>query len=88
MNQSLPEPKKQANRERTEIYGRRDGFTSKALRGKAMSCHNNIRNISRISTGSKELDTILYGGIETRAITQFYGDSAQERHNYAIQFVR
>jgi DNA repair protein RadA len=41
-----------------------------------MSCHNKIRNISRISTGSKELDRILYGGIETRAITQFYGDSS------------
>ena len=41
-----------------------------------MSYHNTVRNISRISTGSKELDRILYGGIETKSITQFYGDSS------------
>ncbi len=46
-----------------------------ALPGKAMSYHNNIRNISRISTGARRLDAILYGGIETHAITEFYGAS-------------
>ena len=40
-----------------------------------MSYHNKMRNVSRISTGAGRLDTMLYGGIETSAITQFYGDS-------------
>jgi DNA repair protein RadA len=31
--------------------------------------------MERISTGSKNLDNILYGGIETRAVTEFYGES-------------
>jgi DNA repair protein RadA len=31
-------------------------------------------NIERISTGSIELDNLLRGGIETKAVTQFYGD--------------
>lgn len=35
-----------------------------------------MRNVSRISTGARTLDTILYGGVETSAITQFYGDSS------------
>ena len=41
-----------------------------------MSYHNSVRNVSRISTGARTLDTILYGGVETSAITQFYGDSS------------
>lgn len=31
--------------------------------------------IERISTGAIELDKLLRGGIETKAVTQFYGDS-------------
>jgi len=30
--------------------------------------------IGRITTGSKNLDTLLEGGVETQAITEFYGD--------------
>lgn len=29
--------------------------------------------IERISTGSKNIDSLLYGGFETRAVTHFYG---------------
>ncbi|MDA4135859.1 MAG: DNA repair and recombination protein RadA [Thaumarchaeota archaeon] len=32
------------------------------------------RNITRISTGSKNIDDLLGGGIETWAITEFYGE--------------
>jgi DNA repair protein RadA len=37
----------------------------------------NIRqkSIERISTGSEKLDKLLAGGIETKAVTQFYGES-------------
>lgn len=31
------------------------------------------KQIKRISTGSKKLDDLLLGGIETHAITEFYG---------------
>lgn len=41
-----------------------------------MSYHTKMRNVSRISAGARTLDTILYGGVETSAITQFYGDSS------------
>jgi DNA repair protein RadA len=32
------------------------------------------RNMKRITTGSKNLDDLLFGGIETQAITEFYGE--------------
>ncbi len=32
------------------------------------------RKVNRITTGSKALDEILGGGVETRAITEFYGE--------------
>jgi DNA repair protein RadA len=41
-----------------------------------MSYHTKMRNVSRTSTGARTLDTVLYGGVETSAITQFYGDSS------------
>jgi DNA repair protein RadA len=36
---------------------------------------NRIRNLERVSTGSKTLDDMFCGGIETKAVTEFYGDS-------------
>jgi DNA repair protein RadA len=36
---------------------------------------NRIKTIERISTGSNNLDKILLGGIETGAVTEFYGES-------------
>ncbi len=36
---------------------------------------NRLKCIGRISTGSKQLDNLLLcGGIETQAVTEFYGD--------------
>lgn len=34
---------------------------------------NRLNSIERISTGSKNVDDILYGGIESKAVTEFYG---------------
>jgi DNA repair protein RadA len=37
--------------------------------------HKRFKGVERISTGSKQLDNILLcGGIETQAVTEFYGD--------------
>lgn len=45
------------------------------LRTTADEYHRYRRNnIEKISTGSIELDNLLRGGIETKAVTQFYGD--------------
>ncbi len=45
-------------------------------------------NIQRITTGSKELDELLGGGIETGSITEFYGEfrtgKTQLSHNVAV----
>lgn len=38
-------------------------------------CDAKIQRIDRISTGSKRLDDILGGGIETKALTEFYGET-------------
>ena len=37
--------------------------------------NNRRKSIERISTGSKKLDGLFAGGIETKAVTQFYGES-------------
>ena len=46
------------------------------------------RKISRISTGSDNLDDLLLGGIETHAITEFYGAAGlgktQMCHTFAV----
>jgi DNA repair protein RadA len=45
------------------------------LKTTAAEYHRYSRNsLERISTGSIELDNLLGGGIETKAVTQFYGD--------------
>jgi len=36
--------------------------------------HEKSKEVSYITTGSKHLDNLLMGGIETRAITEFYGE--------------
>jgi RecA/RadA recombinase len=38
-----------------------------------MGCNRN--KIQRISTGSDNLDRLLLGGLETHAVTEFYGPS-------------
>ena len=46
------------------------------------------RKISRISTGSNNLDDLLLGGIETHAITEFYGAAGSGKtqmcHTFAV----
>lgn len=40
----------------------------------AMRYHiNRLDSIERLSTGSKNIDDILCGGVETRTVTEFYG---------------
>jgi RecA/RadA recombinase len=43
-----------------------------------------LNTIERISMGCIELDNLLRGGIETKAVTQFYDTLAQERLRYVI----
>lgn len=40
--------------------------------------------IGRISTGSKELDTILGGGVETQSITEVYGQMASSKTQWCF----
>jgi DNA repair protein RadA len=44
----------------------------------AASAHhvNRLKSIEKISTGSKNLDNLLCSGIETKAVTEFYGASS------------
>ena len=43
------------------------------------------KTIVRISTGSKELDRLLGGGIETQAITEFYGKFSSGKSQIGFQ---
>ncbi|MCX8200138.1 MAG: DNA repair and recombination protein RadA [Candidatus Micrarchaeota archaeon] len=43
------------------------------------------KTIARISTGSKELDKLLGGGIETQAITEFYGKFSSGKSQVGFQ---
>ncbi len=46
---------------------------AKAITTAGDYCSNRLKTIERISTGSKSLDNLLCGGIETKAMTEFYG---------------
>ncbi len=43
------------------------------------------KNISRITTGSKELDSLLGGGVETQAINEAYGKFSSGKSQLAFQ---
>lgn len=45
------------------------------------------KNISRISTGSKALDELLGGGVETMAITEMYGKFSSGKSQLGFQLV-
>ena len=49
---------------------------AKAITTAGDYCSNRPMTIERISTGSKSLDNLLCGGIETKAVTEFYGPYA------------
>jgi DNA repair protein RadA len=34
---------------------------------------NSLNSIERLTTGSKNIDDLLFGGVETKAVTEFYG---------------
>lgn len=53
------------------------GFTT------ATEIHSRRSELVHISTGSKGLDTILGGGIETGAITELYGELFGADHRYS-----
>ena len=53
---------------------------------KATILYEKRKNEERISTGSKNLDDLFGGGIETRAITEIYGEYAQGRPNYVTPY--
>lgn len=35
--------------------------------------YNRLSNIERLSTGSRSIDDVLCGGVETKSVTEFYG---------------
>ena len=43
------------------------------------------RSVRKITTGSKELDALLGGGIETQAITEFYGEYGSGKSQLCFQ---
>ena len=44
------------------------------------TCHSNgHKSIERISTGAKSLDSLLFGGIESNSVTEFYGESGSAK---------
>ena len=47
--------------------------------------HARRQQIGRISTGSKELDALVGGGIETQSITEVYGQYASGKTQWAFQ---
>lgn len=48
---------------------------------------NRRRTIQRISTRSKSLDNLLCGGIETKAVTEFYGEYISGKNRYVTLYV-
>ena len=45
------------------------------------------RSLLRCSTGSSILDDLFLGGIETQAVTEFYGNLGQVNHRYVIHYL-
>lgn len=45
-----------------------------------------LLNSERLTTGSKNLDVLLGGGIETSAITQLYGAPGTGKHSFATLY--
>lgn len=51
----------------------------------ALELKQESRNIGRITTGSKRLDELLGGGVETRTITEFYGEFGTGKTQVCMQ---
>ncbi|MGA2875491.1 MAG: DNA repair and recombination protein RadA [Nitrososphaerales archaeon] len=71
MDSDLASASELCNKARTKLVELRyfeDDFVS------ASEIYKRRKAIERITTGSKNLDDLLAGGIETRAVTEFYGE--------------
>ena len=71
MNSDLASASELCNKARTKLVELRyfeDDFVS------ASEIYKRRKAIERITTGSKNLDDLLAGGIETKAVTEFYGE--------------
>ncbi len=51
----------------------------------ALELKQESKNIGRITTGSKRLDELLGGGVETRTITEFYGEFGTGKTQICMQ---
>jgi len=51
----------------------------------ALELKQESRNIGRITTGSRRLDELLGGGVETRTITEFYGEFGTGKTQICMQ---
>lgn len=81
--------------ELTEIAGLGEKTAEKAINAArealgmgfetADKVHERREKIGRISTGSKELDALLGGGVETQSITEVYGRMASGKTQWCFQ---
>lgn len=81
--------------ELTEIAGLGEKTAEKAINAArealgmgfetADKVHERRANIGRISTGSKELDALLGGGVESQSITEVYGKMASGKTQWCFQ---
>lgn len=84
-----------SNLELTKIAGLGDGTAEKAIKAarEAMEIDYETadklaekrKHIGRITTGSKELDVLIGGGIETQSISEFYGKFASAKTQVCFQ---
>ena len=81
--------------ELTEIVGLGDGTAEKAIKAAREALEMDYetadklaekrKHIGRITTGSKELDVLIAGGVETQSITEFYGKFASAKTQVGFQ---
>ncbi|MEK6958977.1 MAG: DNA repair and recombination protein RadA [archaeon] len=78
-----------------EIAGLGEGTAEKAIKAARDSLEMGFesadilaekrKNVGRLTTGSKELDNLLGGGIETQSITEVYGKMASGKSQWCFQ---
>jgi DNA repair protein RadA len=81
--------------ELTEIAGLGDGTAEKAIKAARDALEMGFQTadilaekrklVGRLTTGSKELDTLIGGGIETQSITEVYGKMASGKSQWCFQ---
>lgn len=78
-----------------EVAGLGDGTSEKAIKAardalemgfeSADKLAERRKTVGRITTGSKEVDTLIGGGIETQSITEIYGKMASGKSQWCFQ---